>query len=369
MIDTIILSIPKYLVKNRNGTEKLGWDAQSNNTQSGYAKWVRNPSKLEKETGKYYPKLTGYKRFSDYFVKLEFSIPKLIYYNNLDEVEDINFEKIIKILYARLYEMDVKINTDVLSNANVSAIHYSKNIELHNGYTADYIIRELKKTNKRKSFDNTTFRYSNDGHSFQMYTKAHSFVIYDKIADIHKTLKRSTDRDITDYQQSLFSQLNNKKEILRLEVRLSETRKMKNVLEEIGYKDEYVFSKLFSKEISKKVINKYWNVLMKDARICFLPINSPKHILELICIKYPKMKHLKKLQMGMLCLLASDEGGIPETRQILMKGNDYRGWNNLIKDYKELSENIGSVKSREWIEIIEEAITNFNTYHIEPKPP
>ncbi len=364
MIDTIVLSIPKYLVKNRDGTEKLGWDAQSNNPKNGYAKWIRNPSKLELETGKYYPRLTGYKRFSDYFVKLEFSVPKLLYANNLDEVEENNFQKVVNILYARLYEMDIKINLNDLSNAKVSAIHYSKNIELHKGYTAKYIVRELEKTNKRKSFDNTTFRFSNDGDSLQVYTKSHSFVIYDKISDIKKNLKRSVDRDRTDYQRSLFSQLNNKKEILRFEIRLSETRKMKSVLEEIGYKGECTFSKLFSTDISKKVVNMYWNTLTRDARICYLPINSPKHILELICIKYPKMKYLKKLQMTSLCLLASDEGGIPELRNILMKGTSYRGWNNVIKDYKNLSENIRSIKSREWIEIIEEQLKLYNAYRI-----
>jgi hypothetical protein len=70
--------------------------------------------------------------------------------------------------------------------------------------------------------------------------------------------------------------------------------------------------------------------------------------------------------MGMLCLLASDEGGIPELRNILMKGNDYRSWNNIIKDYKKLSENIGSIKSREWIEIIEEQLKIYNPYKINP---
>lgn len=105
MIDTVCLLIPKDRIISLDLT-KTGvpaWSLQSKTEQ--YEKFVKNPSKKDLDSGLYFPRLTGYKRKSfaqDANVRIEFSVPKLLFLNNLDELEDKDFPKVIDILQDRL---------------------------------------------------------------------------------------------------------------------------------------------------------------------------------------------------------------------------------------------------------------------------
>lgn len=364
MIDTVILTIPKSKFRNLDGSAKLNFEAQQQDSKKGYAKWVKNPTKEMLESGKYYPRLTGYKRFTEYSVKIEFSAPKLIFGNNLEELQDSDFNKIIDTLYDRLLDMEIKVSKLDLAEARVSAIHYSKNIELQNNYTARYVISELAKTNKRKSFDNTDFRYSNDGQSLQMYSKAHSFVIYDKMADLQKAERRAIDKDCNKFQRSLFDELPKEKEIVRFEARLSDYRKMKKVLGDLEFTEETKFNRVFSEKLSQKVLNYYWKKVYEQSKICFLPLTEPKEILEQICIKISKVKPFKKLQFVAMCLLAKDEKGLTELRSILYKNNTDRSWYRLVKEFQILSKNLQSKNPRDWIKQVEGGLLNYKKLEI-----
>src|ERR1700722_13837972 len=126
MIDTIIISIPKDKVVNVHypDSEALGWDQQSKTAY--YAKFVRNPSKRDLESGLYFPRLTGIKRNIngkiDASIKVEFSIPKLLFLNNLDEVEEKNFDLVISTLRDRLLVMGIAVPEKYLRYAPVNAV-------------------------------------------------------------------------------------------------------------------------------------------------------------------------------------------------------------------------------------------------------
>ncbi len=100
MIDTVCLLIPKDKMVYLSGVSD--WELYSKTDQ--YTKFVRNPSKAEKETGKYFPRLTGYKRkySQEANVRLEFSAPKLVYLNNLEELEEKDFPNVITALQESL---------------------------------------------------------------------------------------------------------------------------------------------------------------------------------------------------------------------------------------------------------------------------
>lgn len=224
MIDTVILSIPTEQILSLDlstyGVEP--WDLQSKT--SAYEKYVKNPSRRDLESGLYFPRLTGYKRKNGHLtwqknVKIEFSAPKLLYQNNLDELVDEDFEKVVTALADRLRRMGIEIREQYLRDAEVRSVHYSKNVELTGGYTAQFVIGELGKINLNKRFDLTRARFMNDGQSLYLYTISHSFVLYDKVADLGKSKKRAMDNDQPLPQTCLFRELNQKKEILRLEVR------------------------------------------------------------------------------------------------------------------------------------------------------
>jgi len=128
MIDTICLLIPKEKMTYLLGVSN--WELYSKTEQ--YSKFIRNPSKAEKETGKYFPRLTGYKRrfTTEANVRMEFSAPKLLYLNNLEELQNNDFSKIIEILQERLKTMGILITKSILENAPISSVDFSKNIKL-----------------------------------------------------------------------------------------------------------------------------------------------------------------------------------------------------------------------------------------------
>ena len=363
MIDTICLLIPKDKMIYLEGI--ASWELYSKTDQ--YAKFVRNPSKREKVTGNYFPRLTGYKRrFStEANVRLEFSVPKLLFLNNLDELEDKDFTKVIDALQDRLKTMGVVVTKALLQNASVSSVHFAKNIKLEDGYTANHLINEMNKVNLRKSFDFARSRYINDGQSLYAHTTSHQLVIYDKVADLGKDKKRAIDKDQPLYQRSLFSELKKDEvlEIIRFEVRLSQKQKMNSVLEKLGYTKNPSFKDVFSKEIAQKVVTDYWKKLIKERNLGLFSISlSLKDILRTMYLANKKLKPNRAIYLLGLFTLGKDENGMRELRSIVSKRSHQRTWYRIAKDMQEASELITKNKLRDWVTQIDKNLDEFKTY-------
>lgn len=364
MIDTICLLVPKdkmfYL------SDVLNWELYSKTDQ--YEKHVRNPSKAEKETGKYFPRLTGYKRrFSQNAnVRIEFSVPKLLYLNNLDELEDKDFPEVIKVLQERLKTMGVRVFKPILENASVSSVHYSKNILLKDGYTVNHLISEINKVNLKQTFDFSKTRFMNDGQSLYAHTTSHQLVIYDKMADLDKDKKRAIDKDQTLYQRSLFLEMNKEnklQEIIRFEVRLSKKQKLNKVIESLGYHRNLVFKEIFSVEISKKVVMKYWQELIKERSFGLFSISiSIKEILRTLFLADKKLKPKQAIYLLGLFILGKDEEGMRQLRSILSKYSHDRTWFRIASDMQKASELITKNKLRDWVIQIDEGLEDYKPY-------
>ncbi len=366
MIDTVCLLIPKDKMIYLSSVSS--WELYSKTDD--YQKFVRNPSKVEKETGKYYPRLTGYhRRFSqDANVRIEFSVPKLIYLNNLEEVENKDFSEVIETLQKRLKTMGVVVEKTVLENASVSSVHFSKNILLQDGYTANHIISEMNKVDLRKSFDFAKTRFVNDGQSLYAHTTAHQLVIYDKIADLSKDKKRAIDKAQTPYQRSLFTELNKEKElqeIIRLEIRINHKQKLNKLLEDLGYKKNPVFREVFNTEISKRVVSLYWEKLIKERSLGIFSISiSIKEVMRTLFLADKKLKPKQAIYLLGLFMLAKDENGIRQLRTIISKRSHDRTWYRISKDIQQASELITKNKLRDWVTQIDKTLEDYKPYKI-----
>lgn len=369
MIDTICLLIPKdklLFLSENNGPV---WNLQSHTEE--YDKFVRNPTKLQKESSNYYPRLTGYKRKyrDERNVKIEFSIPKIIYNNNLDEVEENQFDEVVNALKNRLREMGIVATENAIKKARVSSVHYSKNIILEDGYTVNQVISELNKIDLRKTFDFAKARFINDGQSLYLHTTSHEFTIYDKLADMKKDKKRAIDKDQTMIQRTLFNQIEKKKilsEVLRFEVRLGKKVKMDSLLEKLGYSKHMSFEELFKKEISQKVVTHYWETLITERNLGLFTIqSSDKDILRSVYKAMPKIKPNRAIYLTGLLLLAKDGNGMRELRSILEKKSNSRTWFRIAKDVKELSSSLPSNLVRGWVKQIDTALLNYIPLRIE----
>jgi hypothetical protein len=365
MIDTIILTLPrdKAMMLDLTGRGVDRWNLQARTKT--YEKFVKNPSTKDAESGLYFPRLTGFRRAEGKLawqqtIKIEFSAPKLLYKNNLDELKDGDFERVLETLDDRLKQMGVAFPVDALRNASVSAVHYSKNIELTDGYTSQYVIGELAKVDANRRFDLTRARYMNDGQSLYLYTIAHSFVLYDKIADLAKGKKRAIDKDQTQYQMSLFKELKREKEILRLEVRLSQKRKMNSLFKQLGFAENPTFRDVFSKAKSKKVVNHYWDTMVAGHSIpLFSHAYTPKDLLKRVLVARRGAKGKTAVYLTGLLFLARDENGLRELRSILGKHNDDRTWYRLAADLRGIAADLHKMRPREWYGQVKKALTSY----------
>jgi hypothetical protein len=366
MIDTICLLVPESDINYISGISS--WELYSKSEQ--YEKYVRNPTKAEKETGKYFPRLTRYRRgyIRDDNVRIEYSAPKLIFLNNLEELEENDFNKVIETLQERLQVMGIVVTKSILENASVSSVHFSKNILLQDGYTANYIISEMNKVDLRKYFDFAKTRFINDGQSLYAHTTSHQLVIYDKIADLGKEKKRAIDKDQTISQRSLFEELSkgkDHKEIIRFEVRLNHKQKLNKLLESLGYEKNPAFKQIFNTEMSKKVVNYYWKTLIKERNLGIFTVSmSIKDTLQTIFLADKTIKPKQSIYLLGLFMLAKDENGMRQLRSIVSKRSNDRTWYRLVKDMKLASELITQNRVRDWVVQLDKSLGDYRPYVI-----
>ena len=111
MLDTIILQIPlnKCSIADSDYRKFGATKDQIFNTFLGFKKWENNPTAQDKKDGIYKPRLTLIKRGGAFVIKIEFSAPKMIFNNNLDELEETDFDSVVKTLRERIRSMGVLV--------------------------------------------------------------------------------------------------------------------------------------------------------------------------------------------------------------------------------------------------------------------
>lgn len=373
MIDTVILSVPRQKIATLTATGLRAypeWFLQK--TGRNHRIWVKNGPKQTKPSDTYFPRLTAYRRRDEKtklavdFVNIEFSVPKILYNNNLDELEEKDFLLVVDALQERLLHMGETITKNDLQNAVVNGFDPSRNIVLSDGYTSCGVIRELGKINISKKLELTKVTFKNDGLGLQVYSKAHSVVFYDKIADLNQKKRRAIDKDQTPLQQTLFIEITKRTpflEILRLEVRLRNKQKMNGVLDKLGFGQDPVFKDLFKKYVCQKIVHWYWETIIKGENLFLFELeNNPKRILRKILRKNETIKAKQAIYLVGLNLLCKDEGGIRELRQILEKRIKQRNWYRIGDNIKELNEFTGKTGIHSWVKQVEECLNSYKAY-------
>lgn len=367
MLDTIILQLEpgKFYISDYS---KFGTTKELMfNCRLPFSRWVNNPTAFDKTNKIYKPRLTAIKRGRRYVLKIEFSAPKLIFGNNVEELEDTDFELVAKTLKERMQDMGVMIWTKHIEEADVLTFHPSKNIELKSGYTASLAIKELNKLDLSKRFDLDEKNYRNNGEVLQFYTRSHAFVIYDKMNDLVKPQKRAIDKEQTAGQLSIFNfikERDSRFQLLRLEVRLIAKRKINEIMGKIGYSANPKFKDIFRKEVCKKIMLLYWSNFYTDNMFVLSTKSNPLEILQLILMKYPRMKIIKIIQLTGLYLLCRDEAGMKGFRQIINSYKPKTNWQVVKKDIAFLQDEIFSNSLWGFVKDIKEQLNTFKSIKI-----
>jgi hypothetical protein len=305
---------------------------------------VQNPTVTELRAGKYKPRLTvtkrtGRNRQFQITLKVEFSIPKLLYGNNFDELEDDDFTLVISKLKQSLRDMGIIVSEPVLVNAQVSAIHFSKNIPLVDYTTSYTYLERLAKINLNQRLDLNQTDFRNEGHSLKFRANSFEVAFYDKLKDLDKAKiseKRAEERENA-IQMKLFEELEISRpfEVLRMEVRLNRRQKLRQVLKKVGIEIEPTFQALFRREIAQIVLLHYMDEIERSyPPILLCDYKDAKTFLSNLLInrgKTGKTGLRKALQMlGARVII--EEVGIREFREIIKKhgrANWYRFNNEM----------------------------------------
>lgn len=367
MLDTIILQIPIDYSAIIDHSQFIPPTRGILNNPNGFCKYVNNPTSKDKEMGIYKPRLTIIKRGNAIYLKIEFSAPKIIFGNNLDEVEETDFNEIVGKLQKTIKDMGVLLWTVSIERANVIAFHPSKNIPLSKGYTSSFVIGELSKISFNQKLDLEKIGFRNNGEALQFYSNRHSVVLYDKINDLNKPAKRAIDKDQINTQLELFESIKRNKrrpEVLRFEIRLSHKDKMKEILEKVKFIESPIFKNIFNKDLCQKIVNLYWDTLFKNNAFLFNINNNPQGILQTILARYPKTKIKTAILLTGLNLLCRDDDGIKGFRNIISNYSPKTSW-MMLKDYlKKFEDDIFSKPTHGFIKDIQRSLNSFNKIKI-----
>lgn len=198
MIDTIALTLTSdsfQITQPDKFTPSARWVENYGCAMHGIRS-KQNPTKKELNQGIYKPRLTLSHRFTknhtrEIMLRIELSLPKLLFGNNFDELQYKDFLPVIIKLAATLETIGVIVNADTLAQAPVCAIHHSKNIALTDGSIPFHYINKIKEANVKLSLDTNESAYRNDGHGYKWHCNAYEVAFYDKIKDLEKAKQSS----------------------------------------------------------------------------------------------------------------------------------------------------------------------------------
>lgn len=348
MLDTIVLTLNSgmYFINDPDRFEPsarfiLG-DSSSMGSR-GYIPSKQNPTPNELKNGIYKPRLTLTNRYNyqrrkrEATLKIELSLPKLLYGNNFDELTQDDFAPAVALLKSRLKEMGVLVFTKVLENAPVSAIHYSKNIPLTDGLTPHYIIGKIKEANIKLSLDVNQTDYRNEGYSYKWHSNSYEVAFYDKIKDLEtssKSEKRALEKDNA-IQLNLFETFQERKrfEVLRMEVRLNKRQKIRQLLKTLGITSEITYKNIFNSSVSQRVLLHYLDEIESKRLPLFdyKPTNSKGLLAELI-IQNPELKLKRIVQIFGLKQIFDSVN--PRELRTMFGNKSQRSWYRLIAEAK-----------------------------------
>lgn len=308
-----------------------------------------NPTKKEKAQG-YLPRLTIYKKpYGDWvdavWMKVEFSAPKLIFGNNFEELHGSqDFDNVISALLDALKRMGIETTREVLINAKVSAIHYSKNILLERDTPCSLLIQTLEKLDVSARLDLNQTDFRNSGQMAKYHASTYEIAIYDKVKDLEQASKYGAARGAeTDYAcQFEFLSLPKKPEVLRLEIRLK-SKKIKSLLATLGIKPKTTLKELFCGNISRAVLMHYWEEITKGLYILNIDANGSEKLIDNIRSHFPSKRPNSVLALMGFVRTCQDVG--VRGARVLLRLNDAQFY-RLKADAKKLEQDARSARFR-----------------------
>lgn len=202
-----------------------------------------------------------------YILQAEFSVPKLLYKNSLQEASESDLDAVLLVLKKAFGGVGVLIERDVIASASVSAVHFCKNVLLPQDMRMQEVLTELQRVDISKVVDITKVEFKDGGRVLHIYSGTIERVIYDKVADAMRPKIKRKDKGQIDYERTIIRRFSlQNKEAFRYEYRI---KKGQTVMREINAalarapKTLVIFKDLFTPDLCKTIILKSWRILIQ----------------------------------------------------------------------------------------------------------
>jgi hypothetical protein len=381
MLDTIAIKItyPNFMVGNPNlFTPALNIKEKTTDFDYGrhkFQKFIQNASLADKQAGIYLPRLTVYKRFEDYKeiheLYIEFSVPKLLYGNSVQEYDETDFDQVISILKARLVRMEIRIFEALLRKAIVVKAHFGKNIVLPYPLTVQDAISTLYKADVGRTKDVNIRHYGNNGQALYFYASSTNIIFYDKLKDIQTPKAKAVDKDKPKQERLLFDALSReqKPEILRFEIRLTKQQSLISFLSKINKEKvtSATFESLFSKELWQKALLTKWGEIIKSpaSQLAFKLERPLEEVFDAMIVGLSSKKQAHSLNttlasLGLYALV--NQYGVRKTKDKIEKNWTNKSWTRLSDKIKISATTLRGLPPSLAISDIQSALEKFERY-------
>jgi hypothetical protein len=383
MLDTIVLRIayPNFMVGNPNlftpALKIVDRIPDFDYGRNRFQKFIQNSSLQDKKEGIYLPRLTVYQRFDDlkptYDLHIEFSIPKLLFSNSVQEYDDTYFDRVINELKSRLSRMGIKIFETNLRKAIVIKAHFGKNIPLTHPLSVQDAISTLYKADIGRNKNINIRHFENNGLALYFYASYANIIFYDKLKDIEASKARALDKDKLKQEKLLVSSLSKEKrpEILRYEIRFTKQQSLDPFLSKVmGEQIKNIsFEALFNSELWKKALLVSWSDIIKSpaSQLAFKLERPLEEVFDAmitgLTTKKRKQAHSLNTALASLGLYALiNQYGIRKTRDKIEKNWTGKSWNRLSDKIKVSATTLRSIPPSLAISEIQSALEKFERY-------
>ncbi len=292
-----------------------------------------------KKTDRYLPKVKMIERHAVrrgvlcYVLKIEFSAPKLLYWNSLQEVSEKDEEALFKALQSALASIGIEMPLETIAHAKVTAVHVCKNVPLPETFKMREIVSTLAKMNITKAYDASEKQCKNGGRLLNIYsgTKEHSF--YDKISDSMRTKNKRRDKEYIDKEREIVLKYGlQRREVFRYEYRIKGSQTVRSQINAIigrEYEVPVEFKDLFIPNLLKTIILTSWDALIRlpeNQLLLFETIDPLKLLLYILeeATKINRTGHsINKAFISYGLILAIQQHGLKEVR-----GSVFDLWND-----------------------------------------
>ena len=235
--------------------------------------FVMRPKALHEYREEYLPRVEIFEALTEdrkdirYILKIEFSAPKLLFWNSLQEVGENDKQRVCLCLKSILENLGVVVSVETIENAIVSAVHACKNIPLPKIIRMREVIKELVKIDISKAFDVSDKQDKKGARILNIHSGTIDWSIYDKISDSLRPKNKRSDKKRIDHERAVIEQYNlQNREVFRYEYRIKKTQTIKRDINKLLNRDpktQVIFKDLFTPNLLKTMVLNSWHSIVE----------------------------------------------------------------------------------------------------------